>query len=178
MSMKKKSAEEASIEEESPEIPQDKVNDDIVKLNGELAAQTAEIQKLQEILLRTAAEYDNYRKRSMKERECIFADAYAEAVTAIIPSLDNLERALAFGIENPQALHEGLLLTVKQFHEGFKSLGVEEISTCEGFDPLLHNAVMHIDDESLGENVVVEVFQKGYKIGDKVIRHSMVKVAN
>ena len=175
---KKTTAEEVKIEEENPEIPQDITNDEVVKLNGEIETLKAENQKVNELLLRTAAEYDNYRKRSLKERESVFADAFTDAVTAIIPSLDNLERALSFGAENPQALHEGLLLTVKQFQDGFKTLGVEEISTDEGFNPLLHNAVMHVEDESLGDNVVVEVFQKGYKIGDKVIRHSLVKVAN
>jgi molecular chaperone GrpE len=175
---KKTTAEEANKEEEIPEIPQDITNDEVVILNGELDIAKAEIQKLNETLLRTAAEYDNYRKRSMKERESVFADAYDEAVTTLIPSLDNLERALSFGTENPQALNDGLLLTVKQFQDGFKTLGVEEIPTNEGFNPELHNAVLHIEDESLGENVVVEVFQKGYKIGDKVIRHSLVKVAN
>ena len=127
--------------------------------------------------MRLFAEYDNFRKRTAKEKEGIYADAYLDALTQILPVLDNLERADA--CKESDALAKGLELTLKSFVETLSKLGVAEIEA-EGkqFDPNVHNAVMHIEDENLGENEVVEVFMKGYAKGDKVLRHSMVKVAN
>lgn len=127
--------------------------------------------------LRMLAEYDNFRRRAAKEREGIYADAYSDAISALLPVLDNLDRAV--GCTDAQALADGLALILKSFSEALTKLGVEEIKAAgETFDPNLHNAVMHIDDEAAGESEVVEVFQKGYKKGDKVIRHAVVKVAN
>lgn len=127
--------------------------------------------------LRMLAEYDNFRRRAAKEREGIYADAYSDAISALLPVLDNLDRAV--GCTDAQALADGLALILKSFSEALSKLGVEEIKAAgETFDPNLHNAVMHIDDEAAGESEVVEVFQKGYKKGDKVIRHAVVKVAN
>lgn len=127
--------------------------------------------------LRMLAEYDNFRRRAAKEKDGIYADAYSDAIGALLPVLDNLDRAV--GCTDAEALSGGLALTLKSFTEALAKLGVEEIKAeGETFDPNLHNAVMHVDDESAGEGQVVEVFQKGYKKGDKVIRHAVVKVAN
>lgn len=147
----------------------------------------AEVEKLKNELLdandkymRLFAEYENFRKRSAKERESVYADAYIDALTQILPILDNLERAAQYSGEDCEhPLAKGLELVLKSFAETLDKMGVKEIEALgKTFDPNVHNAVMHIDDESFGENEVVEVFMKGYIRGDKVLRHSMVKVAN
>ena len=128
--------------------------------------------------LRLLAEYDNYRKRSAKERDNIYTDVRVDTVTKFLPVFDNLERALAVETTD-EAFRKGVEMTFNQLKEVMTKLGVEEIEAVgKNFDPAFHNAVMHIQDESLGENIVVEEFQKGFRIGDKVIRFSMVKVAN
>lgn len=128
-------------------------------------------------LLRLTAEYDNYRKRTVKEKEGIYSDAYVDVLKEIIPIIDNLERAIAAD-GSLEDLKKGIEMTMKGCQDSFAKLGVQEIDTAGEFDPNLHNAVMHIEDENLGNNVIAEVFQKGYKKEDKIIRHSMVKVAN
>ena len=129
-------------------------------------------------LLRLMAEFDNYKKRSARERENIYTDVRVDTVTKFLPVYDNLERALKAETAD-EAYKKGVELTFKALMEVFTKLGVEPIEA-EGqpFDPTLHNAVMHCEDESVGENTVVQELQKGFKIGDKVIRFSMVKVAN
>ena len=128
--------------------------------------------------LRICAEYDNFRRRSQKEREALYSDIKADTVMKFLPVYDNLERALKQGTED-EAYRKGVEMIMNQFNSTMEKLGVTEID-CLGqkFDPALHNAVMHVDDEEKGENEIVEVFQKGFKIGDKVIRFAMVKVAN
>ena len=128
--------------------------------------------------LRLAAEYDNYRKRTAKEKEGLWADAKADTVQAFLPVYDNLERAMKQETSD-EAYKKGVEMTMNQLKEVFAKLGVTEIEA-EGkpFDPNLHNAVMHIEDENLGENVVAQVFQAGFMLGDKVIRFAMVQVAN
>ncbi len=128
--------------------------------------------------LRLAAEYDNYRKRSQKERESIFRDVKAETVTKLLPVYDNLERALRAECSDP-AYKKGVELTMTQLKTIFDDLGVKPIEA-EGakFDPALHNAVMHVESEDHSEGEIVEEFQKGFTLGDKVIRFSLVKVAN
>ena len=139
-------------------------------------AETALADKTEQCL-RIAAEYENYRKRTAKERENVFTDAYAEALTALFPVIDNLERAAAYA--DGENVAKGVALTLKSVKETLDKLGVTEIEA-EGkpFDPQLHNAVMHIEDPALGEGVVAEVLQKGYCRGDRVLRYAMVKVAN
>lgn len=128
--------------------------------------------------LRLAAEYDNYRKRSSKERESIYSDVKAETVAKFLPVFDNLERALAQPTED-EAYRKGVELIMAQFREVLKKLGVTEIEAVgKSFDPNLHNAVMHEESEEHGENEIVQEFQKGFKIGDKVIRFSVVKTVN
>ncbi len=135
------------------------------------------VEEKNEMFLRIAAEYENYRKRTAKEKEGLYGDAYIDAITQLLPILDNLERAVGFAESGNLA--EGVNITLNMFKDTFKKMGVEEIVTENTeFDPNLHNAVMHVDDDSVGENMIVETFSKGYKRGDKVIRYAMVKVAN
>ena len=128
--------------------------------------------------LRLAAEYDNYRKRTAKEKEGLWTDAKADTVQAFLPVYDNLERAMKQETAD-EAYKKGVEMTMNQLKEVFAKLGVTEIEA-EGkpFDPNLHNAVMHIEDENLGENTVAQVFQAGFMLGEKVIRFAMVQVAN
>lgn len=130
--------------------------------------------------LRLAAEYDNYRKRTAKEKEGIYANAKIDTIKGMLPVYDNLERGLAqFGAEDDDPHKKGLEMIFNQYKEALTMLGVTPID-CVGkeFDPERHNAVMHIEDESCGENTVVEVLQQGFMLGDKVLRFAIVKVAN
>jgi len=128
--------------------------------------------------LRVAAEFDNFRKRTIKEKEASYGNGRADAVAKILPIYDNLERALNQPTEDA-AYKKGVELTMNELLKIFGTLGVEVFGAAgDVFDPNLHNAVMHIDDENLGENVIAQVFQKGFKIGDKVVRFAMVQVAN
>ncbi|MBC2579253.1 nucleotide exchange factor GrpE [Clostridium sp. DJ247] len=136
-----------------------------------------ENEALKDRLARTAAEYENFRKRTVKEKEGIYTDACEDVLTQILPILDNLERAVSVD-GNIDDLKKGIEMTLRQFNTSLEKLNVEEIESSGEFNPHLHNAVMHIDDEQYGKNQIVEVFQKGYKRGDKVLRYSMVKVAN
>lgn len=134
---------------------------------------------LNDRFLRLAAEYDNFRKRSQREKDRVHADAVSRAVTALLPTYDNLERALQAETTDPE-YKKGVELTMTQLMKSFGDLNVEVIAADPGthFDPNMHDAVMHVEDENLGESVIAEVFQKGFRIGDKVIRHAVVKVAN
>ena len=131
-------------------------------------------------LLRLMAEFDNFKKRSIKEKEDLFAFIVCDIVAGFLPVLDNLDRAVIAGAESEdKSLLDGVKLVQKQFTDTLTALGVEEIkSVGEEFDPELHNAVMHIEDNSVGANVIIEEFMKGYIYKGKVIRHSMVKSAN
>ena len=128
--------------------------------------------------LRVAAEYENYRRRSARERENLYTDATAAAVSALLPVLDNLERAVAQPTAD-EAYMKGVDMTLKQYYECLSKLGVKEIPALgEQFNPELHNAVMHVEMENCDDNTVVEVFQKGFIMGERVVRHAIVKVAN
>ncbi len=128
--------------------------------------------------LRLAAEYDNYRKRTAREKEQSWTEAKAQTVAAFLPVYDNLERALNQPTAD-EAYAKGVELTMKGLRDALAGLGVEQIPALgEVFDPNLHNAVMHIDDDSMDDNTIVEVFQQGFRCGEKVIRFAMVKVAN
>lgn len=130
-------------------------------------------------LLRVAAEYDNYRKRTSKEKEELYARSKLSVISEFLPVIDNLDRALDNKSDNFDDYKKGVEMIGNQFYETLKKLGAEEFGLPgDAFDPELHNAVMHIEDESLGSNVVSAVFSKGYKLGDKIIRHAMVQVAN
>ncbi len=150
------------------------------KLESDVSALEEQLAAANDKYTRLYAEYDNFRRRSQKEKEGIYTDAYIDALTEILPILDTLERAAAFTDEDKDSpMAKGLELTLKSFAATMDKMGVKEIPALgESFDPNVHNAVMHVDDETAGENTVVEVFMKGYAKGDKVLRHSMVKVAN
>ncbi|MBQ3537002.1 MAG: nucleotide exchange factor GrpE [Clostridia bacterium] len=129
-------------------------------------------------LLRTIAEYDNFRKRSAKEKEAIYSDSKSDVTSKLLPVIDNFERAAAAETDL-ESYKKGIEMTVKQLLDVLGSLGVEAFGEKgEEFDPNFHNGVMHIDDENLGENVIADVYMKGYKMGDRVIRPATVIVAN
>ena len=128
--------------------------------------------------LRLAAEYDNYRKRSQKEKDHIYSDGVADTLTKFLPVYDNLERAMQQATAD-EAYKKGVEMIMNAMTETLNKCGVEPFGAAgESFDPSMHNAVMHVEDESLGENVIESVFQKGFRIGDKVVRFAMVRVAN
>lgn len=164
-------ADEASKEAENAE------EDELNMLKEKNKKLQEELESTKDRLLRLTAEYDNYRKRTTKEKEGIYSDAYIDVLKEVIPIIDNLERAVA-AEGSLDDLKKGIEMTMKGCQDSFAKLGVEEIDASGEFDPNYHNAVMHIEDENLGKNVVAEVFQKGYKKEDKIIRHTMVKVAN
>lgn len=161
----------------SSQVIIDELKESEGKLNEENKKLQNEIEALKDRLLRLTAEYDNYRKRTAKEKEGIYTDACEDVLKNIFPVIDNLERASA-AQGDTENLKKGIDMTIRQFNTAMEKLGVEEIPSDSGFDPNFHDAVMHVEDEQYEKNQVVEVFQKGYKKGDKVLRHSMVKVAN
>jgi len=137
-----------------------------------------ELADLKDSYLRTAAEYENYKKRTQKEQQQLSEYVKANTIKALIPSVDNIERALS---EDPtgEDYAKGVQMTLKGITDALSNMGLSEINPInENFDPGEHEAVMHIEDTEYGENTVVEVFQKGYKIGETILRHAMVKVAN
>ncbi|KYH28570.1 MULTISPECIES: nucleotide exchange factor GrpE [Clostridium] len=154
-----------------------KLKDENLKLKDENTKLKNELEALKDRLLRISAEYDNFRKRTDKEKKLIYTDACADILKHMLPVFDNLERAIV-AEGNAEDLKKGIEITIKQFNDAFEKLGVEEIPTDGEFDPNYHNAIMHIEDDSFGKNQIVEVFQKGFKREDKVLRFSLVKVAN
>ncbi len=143
--------------------------EELKKLNSEL----------NDKLLRTLAEYDNFRKRSQKEKEAIFTDSKADIIGKLLPVIDNFERAAAAENTDLENYKKGVEMTVKQLLDVLSSFSVEAFGAVgEEFDPNIHNGVMHIEDDTLGENVIADVFMKGYKMGDRIVRHATVKVAN
>jgi molecular chaperone GrpE len=154
-----------------------KLEGQIAELERQLEEKNAEIAAQNDRYLRMMAEYDNFRKRSAKEREGIYADAYADALTSILPIIDNLERAVGF--TEAEQVQKGVEMILKSAGDVLTKMGVEAFGAKgDIFDPNMHNAVMHIDDEEHKEGEIVEVFQKGYKKGDKIIRYAMVQTAN
>ncbi len=182
---KKKNSEETAAKAEDKKVEKEDKEDAEVKKEKKAKEESNE-EKLQkqlaeksDQLLRIAAEYDNFRKRSQREKDAIYVDCKASVIKELLPVADNFDRIFA----NPDITFEdykkGVEMTFKQFENVFKDLKVESFGEeGEEFDPNFHNAVMHSEDENLGENVITNVFAKGYKIGDKVIRPAMVAVAN
>ena len=160
--------ETTEVQEETPETPETpEVNPWEEKYNAERDAH-----------LRVAAEFDNFRKRTIKEKEASYGNGKADAVAKMLPVYDNLERALNQPTEDA-AYKKGVELTMNELVKILTGLGVEIFGNVgDPFDPNLHNAVMHVENEELGENTIAAVFQKGFKIGDKVVRFAMVQVAN
>lgn len=196
MSAKKENPKEKDIEEKPSEATAEKTADkkaqdkkakkedrktaekteEIPEVTAEAVAEPAE--NSQDKYLRLMAEYDNFRKRSQREREALYADIKADTVMKFLPVYDNLVRALEQSTQD-EAYRKGVEMIMTQFVETLTKLGVTQIKSAgEKFDPNLHNAVMHVEDGEKGENEIVEVFQQGFMLGDKVIRFAMVKVAN
>ncbi len=157
------------------------IKDELQKLKEELEEKSRNCQENLDKLQRVAAEFDNYKKRVSKERESYYSEILAEVIALFLPIIDNIERAVAFSdkCESETSLKEGVELIFRQINESLQNLGVEYID-CVGkkFDPQYQEAVMHVEDDSYGESIVIEEIKKGYKYKDKVIRYSMVKVAN
>jgi len=158
----------------------DSFNTWIEELQAKLEEKTRQCEEYVNVIQRAAAEFDNYKKRTIKEKEALSLDVSIDTVNAFLPVVDNLERALIAAAEmesNP--LKDGVELVMRQLKECLEKIGVEPITAVNApFDPELHNAVMHVTDDENGENVVIEEFQKGYVMKGKVVRHSMVKVVN
>ena len=171
---------EATENEEVEEIIEEYSETDdlsmIRKLKDENKKLSNELEALKDRLLRLTAEYDNYRKRTAKEKEGIYTDACTDVLKEVLPVADNLERALAVD-GNVEDLKKGVEMTIKGFLNALEKLGVEEIDTTNGFDPNVHQAISVVEDANLNTNDVAQVYQKGYKKGEKVIRYSMVTVA-
>lgn len=149
----------------------------IAALEKETESLKKQVEEINDKYLRIMAEYENFRRRSQKEKEGVYSDAVADSVKELLPLFDNLERASAY--EEGDKLAEGLRMILKTVPEVLAKMKVESFGAVgERFDPNIHNAIMHEENEELGESEITEVFQKGYKIGDKIIRHAMVKVAN
>ena len=173
--MSKKEKEKINEEEKVNEAQASEVEVE-EKKEPTLEDQLADMKKQ---LAYTAAEYANFRARSAKEKEATYSNAKGNVVSEILPVIDNLERALGQEGEDFEALKKGVQMTMDQLGAALTKLGVEAYGESgDSFDPNFHNAVMHIEDEQFGDSVIVEVFQKGYKINDRVIRPAMVKTAN
>ena len=169
------------MDQTKPEGQEEAVEEPVQETAAEPSAEEqhkAALREQEDKYMRLLAEYDNYRKRSQKEKETAWTTAKADTAKEFLPVYDNLERALKQETAD-EAYAKGVQMIMTQFKTTLEKLGIQEIPALgETFDPNLHNAVMHIDDENLGENVVAEVFQTGFQTGDKIIRHAMVKVAN
>ena len=156
----------------------EKKNDEEKKAEQAEQAVSEAMAALNDKYLRLCAEYDNFRRRSQKEKESLYGDVKADTLLKFLPVYDNLVRALNTPTKD-EAFRKGVEMTMNQFNTTMEKLGVTKIDSLgEKFDPALHNAVMHVEDEEKGENEIVEVFQEGFRLGDKVIRFAMVKVAN
>lgn len=163
--------EQASEQETQESEQQAPEKNELELLEDQLAAQNDK-------LLRTIAEYDNFRKRSQREKDAIYPVATAAAVSQFLPILDTFDRALSTPCSDEE-FKKGVEMILQNFRDALQKLGVEEFAQPgDVFNPEMHNAVMHIEDDTIEQSVLVEVFQKGYRLGDRVVRHAMVKVAN
>ena len=171
-------------ETETPEVketakPEKEKKEKKTKKDAELEKVKAELESKNDLLLRTAAEFDNFKKRTERERAGVAEYAKANVIKELLPILDNIDRAAALEDKTGADYIKGIEMIVKQFEALVGKLGITEVAKAgDTFDPNCHEAVKHIEDETLGENVIAEVLQKGFKIGDTVIRPAMVKVAN
>ena len=174
--MEEKNVIEETVSEEVAEaVAEEAESKEMKELKEKLEKAEAERVATNDKYLRMIAEYDNYRKRSTKEKESAYAEAYCDAIGAILPVIDNLERALAYS--EGETLTEGVKMTLKQFEDTMQRLGINAYGARgEEFDPKIHTAIMQTEDPELGENQIATVLQKGYCKGEKVIRHAMVTV--
>ena len=170
--------EEVKEAAETKEAPKEEVLPEENPLEEELEKLKKDMAELNDRYIRTLAEYDNFRKRSQREKDAVYANATSDTVTKLLPILDSFDRAANYECPDEQ-YKKGIDLIGTSVKEAFDSLGIKEIPALgEQFDPKFHNAVMHIDNPAYGENVITDVYRKGYTLGDKVIRFSMVVVAN
>lgn len=177
MAEENKQAEEA-VEEAAAKPEKEKKEKKKSKKDEELDSLRAELAEKSDLLMRTAAEFDNFKRRTEKEKAGIAEFAKAGLIKKLLPIIDNIGRAADADRESAEYI-KGIEMIVKQFTALSEGLGIEEIAAAgDAFDPNLHDAVMHIEDEALGENVIAEVLQQGYRLGETVIRPAMVKVAN
>lgn len=176
----KSSAEEEQDKQNTVEEEFEALQKRVQELEKSLEDKTEQFDRYFDMLQRTAAEFENYKKRTAREKASICGDTTCDVVLKFLPVLDNIERALNVADkEHDSSLKEGIMMVYKQIKDVLESLGVEAIAAVgEEFDPELHEAISHINDEDYGENEVIEELQKGYRFGDKVIRHSVVRVAN
>lgn len=171
-------ANQAQADSDSQEV-----SSEFTAFKDQIEAKEKELKEISEKYLRLAAEYDNFRRRSQKEKESLYTESLIQVVKEWLPIVDNLDRAQE-SVEqlqngDPDGIGEGIVMIRKQAYEVLEKLGVSEIDCLnQAFDPNLHEAVMHVEDDTVGESIIIEVFQKGYQRGDKVIRHSIVKAAN
>ncbi len=178
-----KKEEDNNIEEmqneESQEATQEVNNDSVVEdLKAQLKQEREKSDEYYDHLKRNMAEFDNFKKRISKEKDMMYNTISADLVSNLLPILDNFEKALNAETTD-ESYKQGMMMIYTQFQDTLKNIGVEEIEALnKTFDPNFHEAVMHVEDENYGEKEVTDVFRKGYKIGDKIIRHAMVKVAN
>ena len=176
---KKKQPEQAETEQTEAKQASEEKTEQPAEAKTPAADWEAKYNDLNDRYLRMAAEYDNFRKRSQREREQAYTDAVSRAVTALLPTYDNLERALKAETADTE-YKKGVEMTMTQLVESLKGINVAIIDAAAGtaFDPTFHNAVIHVEEESRGENGRADTVQQGFPIGAKVIRHAMVKVAN
>ena len=178
-----KKEEDNNIEEQTEEVKDTKVqgkneNSDLETLKAQLKEEKEKSDEYYEHLKRNMAEFDNFKKRISKEKDMMYNTISADIISELLPILDNFDKALNAETAD-ESYKNGMAMIYNQFNETLQKLGVEEIDALNKvFDPNFHEAVMHVEDESFGEKEIIEVFRKGYKIGDKIIRHAMVKVAN
>lgn len=171
-------SEENKNEEKVEEVKKVEEKDEITKLKDTILLQKEKLEDQEDRLKRLMAEFDNFKKRSSKEREGLYNSLISDIVTSLLPVIDNLEKAVSAKTED-EAYKQGVELVLKQFKEVLTANGVQEIEAVgTPFDPEVHEAVGMVTDETLGEKTIKEEYRKGYKIGSKVIRHSMVVVAN
>lgn len=156
-----------------------KLKNELAEMEKKLEAEKKRADELNDKYLRTAAEYENFRKRSVKERENVYGDAVSDTLTGLLPIIDNLQYAAKFTDGDSEKFVEGVQLILGKLPETLEKLNIKAFGEAgETFDPELHNAVMHVEDETLGEGVITDVLQCGYMYGEKVIRYAMVRVAN
>jgi molecular chaperone GrpE len=180
--------EESTINEDEKNVKENDGTDEVIDMKGlfknkkEMVTTIKKLENeneaLRERLARISAEYDNFRKRTQKEKEGIYSDSIVEVVKEILPAIDNLEASLKVEASDVESVKKGVSMTLSQFSDAFSKLKVAEIDTDMAFDPNFHDAVMHVDDPAFNEKEITQVFLKGYQREDKIIRYSVVKVAN
>lgn len=174
-----KTAADSAEEKTSSEKKKDESKKNEKKHESKTEKLEKELAAAKEAHIRTLAEYDNYRKRTAREKEAAYGDSKADCLKELLGVLDNFERAISAGDSDIESYKKGVEMIYSSFCETLKKLGVEAFGEKgESFDPNIHNGVMHTEDESLGENVIAQVFSKGYRLGDRILRPAMVQVAN